>query len=395
MDTGQMDTGMGVTIAFGPYDRSVPTNQTFGLGSWGRLLLLIALAITSAASSSSTPAKWNSGMPAADRQHHQRTNCHVVYDLLVSKVLAGSALDRGEQVFADAYEANAKARRPCPVPAEELALRAINRDVTTQPAMMQLIEYVQQDDAAAHFELGWAAAQGKIPGVDRNMAFDTLEQAAKLGDGPAHYILGALKGSGQVLGPKNETAALRHFEAAAAAGHVDALMMAGLYHVEGVATPVNGNKGFDYLRRAAEGGQVFATYYAANMVFNGTGVKKDHDLAYRLARNLVDEGYVGGAIIAASTLLQRRDVKQHQDEILHWMDIALRHGDAKVQADMNRIRPQVVSLFNRMNAPPAYVPRERNLVCGKRTTCLVDSRSGLRSCTTNTDYWNGCRRLVY
>ncbi len=334
-------------------------------------------------------------MPAADRQHHQRSNCHGVYDLLVSKVLGGSALDSEEAAFADAYEASAKARQPCPVPAEPLALRAINRDIKTQPALALLIEYVQQDDPAALFELGWAAAQGNAPGADRQLAFDTLEQAASLGDGPANYILGALKASGQLLGPKDEAQGLRHFIAGAAADHVDAQFMAGLFHVEGIATAKNPKKGLEYLRRASEGGHVYATYYAADMVNLGKGVKADPDIAYRLGRNLVDEGYVAGAIIAASALLQRRDVKQHQNEILHWMDTALRHGDGKVKADMNRLRPQVVNLFDRMNAPPAYVPKERNLVCSKRTTCLVDSRSGLRSCTTNTDYWNGCRRLVY
>lgn len=382
-------------MAFSQYDKSASPSQGLARRSLTLLAALTAFGMTSAASSSSTPGKLNSAMPAADRQHHQRTNCHGVYDVLVSKVVGGSALNSEEAAFADAYEANAKARRPCPVPAEGLALRAINRDITTQAAMTQLIEYVQQEDAAAHFELGWAAAQGNVPGADSNLAFDTLEQAAKLGDGPANYILGALKASGQLLGPKNDTEGLRHFTAAAAAGHVDAQFMAGLYHVEGIATRKDPKKGLEYLRRASEGGHVYATYFVADMVNMGKGVKADHDLAYKLARNLVDEGYVAGAVIAASALLQRRDVKQHQDEILHWMDTALQHGDDNIKANMNKFRPQVVNVFNRMNAPPAYVPRERNLVCDKKTTCLVDSRTGLRSCTTNTDYWNGCRRLVY
>lgn len=385
----------GVAVAFFPDSKAASADRGLGRRSLTGLMALIACTITSAASSNTIPAQLDSAMPAADRQHHQRTNCHGAYDLLVSKVLDGHALDGDEAVFADAYEANANARRPCPAPPEELAVRAINRDIATQPAMGLLIEYVQQDDAAALFELGWAAAQGNVPGADSRLAFDTLEQAAELGDGSANYILGALKASGQLLGPKDETAALRHFLAGAAANHVDALFMAGLFHVEGVATRADAREGLEYLRRASEGGHVYATYYAANMANLGKGVKADHDLAYRLGRNLVDDGYVAGAIIAASALLQRRDVKQHQDEILHWMDTALRHGDANVQADMNRFRPQVVDLFGRMNAPPAYVPKERNLVCSQRTTCLVDSRSGLRSCTTNTDYWNGCRRLVY
>jgi len=360
-----------------------------------KLLALAALALFTSANAGSTPAKLDSAMPTAERQHHQRTNCHGVYDVLVSKVLGGSALNSVEATFADSYEANAKARIPCPLPPEELAMRAINRDVTNQPAQAIVIEYLQQDDAAAYFELGWAAAQGKVSGVDRAMAFETIEQAAKLGDGPANYILGALKGSGQVLGPKDEAQALRHFTSAAEAGHVDGLFMAGLFHIEGIATPKNAKKGLEYFRQASEGGHVYATFFAADAFNMGKGVKADHDRAYNLARNLFDDGYVVGAVIAASALLQRRDVKNHQDEILHWMDIAQRHGDAQIKEGMNRLRPQVVDVFDRMNAPPAYVPRERNLVCAKKTTCLVDSRSGLRSCTTNTDYWNGCRRLVY
>ena len=125
------------------------------------------------------------------------------------------------------------------------------------------------------------------------------------------------------------------------------------------------------------------------MVNTGQGVKPDYDLAYRLGRNLVDRGEVVGAVIAASALLQRRDVRKHEDEVLYWMDMAIQHGDAKIRADMSRMRPQVAQIYQKMKAPPAYKPRERKL-CGLKTVCYVDRVTARRSCTTNVDYWSDC-----
>ncbi|SHN58794.1 tetratricopeptide repeat protein [Erythrobacter sanguineus] len=164
---------------------------------------------------------------------------------------------------------------------------------------------------------------------------------------------------------KDEKKALRHLESAAATEHVDALFLLGLLHVEGIGTRKNPGKGLEYLKQAAERGHVHATFSAADLVNRG-------------------------AVIAASALLQRRDVKKHQDEILHWMDLAARHGDAKIKGDMNRLRPQVAGIFDRMNTPPAYRPREIK-VCPQRKVCYVDRFSGARnSCHSYVDYWNDC-----
>ncbi|MCR9180644.1 MAG: hypothetical protein NXH71_10495 [Erythrobacteraceae bacterium] len=125
---------------------------------------------------------------------------------------------------------------------------------------------------------------------------------------------------------KDEKKVLRHLESAAATEHVDALFLLGLLHVEGIGTRKNPGKGLEYLKQAAERGHVHATFSAADLVNRGAGAKADYNLAYRLGRNLVDQGEVVGTVIAASALLQRRDVKKHQDEILHWMDLPAAQG---------------------------------------------------------------------
>ena len=358
-----------------------------------RVMLGAALLMLGAVAASSATDKLNGAFPDPARKHHQRANCHGAYDLLVTRSNNGMSQSREEAIFADAYEANAAAGQPCPAPPETLLGWAVNRDVVNQETFYQLTQYVQQGDPAAHFELALAAMSKRVPGIDPSIGIATLKEAAQLGDPSANYLVGILRMQPSGIGPKDEAKAIEHFLIAAKSEHVDALFMLGLIHTEGMGTKKDPRKGLEYLKQAAERGHVHATFTAANMVNTGAGVKADYDLAYRLGRNLVDQGEVVGAVIAASALLQRKDVKQHQAEILHWMDFAQKHGDAKIKADIARFRPQVTSIFDKMNALPAYTPRERR-ICPQRKICYVDRFSGARnSCHTYTDYWNDCNSL--
>jgi hypothetical protein len=94
-------------------------------------------------------------------------------------------------------------------------------------------------------------------------------------------------------------------------------------------------------------------------------------------------------VLAASALLQQKNVKEHEDEVLYWMDVAMRDGDESIRSEMAKYRPQVQEAYKRLNAPPEYTPRVRK-ACPMKTVCLVNS-SGVRwQCTTNKDYWNDC-----
>ncbi len=113
-------------------------------------------------------------------------------------------------------------------------------------------------------------------------------------------------------------------------------------------------------------------------------------LAYRLARNLAEQGEVVGAVLAASALLQQKDAKDHEDEVLYWMDVAMRDGDESIRSEVAKFRPQVQAAFQRAKAPPEYTPREWK-ACPMKTVCLVNRFTGAQqSCTTNKDYWNDC-----
>lgn len=328
-------------------------------------------------------------MPDIARQHYERQNCHGAYDVLVEQLDNGSRPSEAEVAWAKGYEDNAASGQPCPAPPADLAARASNRTVVTQAGLAKLAAYHKQGDATAYFEAANTVLTGKTDIVGPEVGWELLGQAVRLGEPSAQYFLGLLT-IGGVLGKADDYAGgLPHIENAARAGHVDALFQAGNMYAAGLGTKKDSRKAFEYYRQAAERGHVFAAYQAAVMANDGDGVKKDHALAYRLARNLADQGEVVGAVLAASSLLQQKDVKEHEDEVLYWMDVAMRDGDESIRSEMAKYRPQVQAAYKRLKAPPEYTPRVRK-ACPLKTVCLVNS-SGVRwQCTTNKDYWNDC-----
>lgn len=351
--------------------------------------LMIAIVAGVSLGASAVALRPNGGMPDPTVQYFQRANCHNAYDILSEDDEAGRTLSAADQAWAKAYEDAARAKQPCPEPSAELAQRAVNHVVSTENGMGHLALYLDQDDAVANFEAAMAVLGGKTTKVDPQDALAMLRKSAQLGYAPAEYLLASLHMAGTLGVPNDYAHGLPLLQAAADAGHVDALFMLGSIYHDGLGVKKDPKKALDLLGKAAERGHVYAAYLAAYMVNDGEGVKVDHDLAYRLARNLADRGEVAGAVIAASALLQMKDAKDHQDEVLYWMDVAIRDGDPKVREQIQAFRPQVVAAFKRANAPPEYHPRVRK-ECPMKTVCFVDHYTGRQSCTTNKDYWNDC-----
>lgn len=328
-------------------------------------------------------------MPDIAKQYHQRINCHGAYDVLVEELKAGRTQSAEERAWGKSYEDAAASADKCPGAPEALLARAANRTVVTEEGLSMLAKYHKQKDPAAYFEAALTVLTGKTTIVGPEVGFELLNQANVLGDPAANFFSGALYAAGTIGGKVNYPEALRHWQIAADAGHLDAIFQVANMHAAGLGTRKDMKKAFDYYSRAAERGHVFAAYQLAVMVNSGDGVKKDHALAYRLARNLADQGEVIGAVLAASALLQQRDAKEHENEVLYWMDVAIRDGDAKIREQVGALRPQVVAAYQRAKAPPEYRPRRRK-ICPKKTVCLVDRFTGVQQCTTNTDYWNDC-----
>ncbi|RYD55907.1 MAG: sel1 repeat family protein [Sphingomonadales bacterium] len=350
--------------------------------------ILFAMALAGAGAMGAIAQSKGVPMPDATKQYYQRQNCHQVYDMLVAQDRAGNRLNDADAAWAKVYEDNAKSGR-CPAPPEPLAKRATNRTLVTAQGLDKAIDYHEQKDPSATYEIAFAVLSGSNKELTVGQGLTLLEEAYKLGDPTAAYQLSQQYFSGNMGKPQDYAGGLPSLLKAAEANHVDAIFQAGAIYANGFGVKKDMAKAFGFFRRAAEQGHVFGTYLAAQMANEGAGVKKDHALAYRLGRNLAEAGETSGAIFAASALLQMKDVKKNQDEILYWMDRAHREGAEDIKAHINKLRPQVVTLFNKMNAPPEYRPRERK-ACPMKTVCYVNQFTRAQQCTTNKDYWSDC-----
>lgn len=349
------------------------------------VVVIVSAALGLSATLASAPGR---SMPDMGKQYFQRTNCHLAYDLLAETAAGQQSIRTEDRDFAAAYEAAASAGKPCPAPPAALATRAANRTVSTLDGLRRIGQYLNAKDPAALYEAGMSVLGGKMSGLSREDAIGIIKLSAELGDPSAQMLMGSGYIAG-TFGAKDYKTALPLIEAAAAQGHVDALFMAGNFYKDGIVGKPDKKRAFDYYRQAAERGHAYSAMMAFYMVQDGEGVPKDFKLAYRLARNLADQGETVGAVLAASALLQQRNAKDQENEVLYWMDIAIRDGDDTIRSEVGKFRPQVVAAFKRANAPPEYIPRVHK-ACPLKTVCLVDRYSGVRNCTTNKDYWSDC-----
>jgi TPR repeat protein len=375
-----------------PIRSHLQKSETIVRGEKTMRLRTIILAAATLCATGAAAFQGRGSMPDPARMHYERQNCHGAYDLLSAEVDAGRTPSNEDRAWARTHEDAALAGKPCPAPPASLAKRASNRTVVTPHGLKLLVKFNQQNDGSAYFESAYAVLTGavKLEGVTPQDGFAMLKKAAELGDPPAQMFMGSLYVAGVATGKPDYAGAFPFIEAAAKSDHVDALNMLGSMYVSGLGTRKNEKLGFQYLAKAAEHGHVFATFMAAQMANEGTGTKRDHKLAYRLARNLADQGEVSGAVLAASALLQQKNAEDNENEVLYWMDVAIRDGDDKIKSEIGKIRPQVVAAYKRLNAPPEYRPRVRK-ACPMKTVCYVNRFSGARQqCTTNKDYWNDC-----
>lgn len=332
----------------------------------------------------------NGGPPDPRREYHQQVDCHNSYDRLVKRMKSGERLPDTAVRWATAYEAGAKAGTPCPAPLPEMIAGGGNWRISTSEGLDNAGAYAaKQKDAAALSEIGMAWVNQSVPGGTVQEGLDLLQEAARLGDPVALFNVGTLYSAGAIGGTKDHARAFQMISQAAQAGHIDAIYRTGLYHSQGLGTKKDPKAAFAAFKAAAERGHLYATVMAFDMINSGTGTKKDFALAYRLARIVANDGEVYGAVMAASSLLQLKNPMPHEDEILYWLDQGIAKGDQSIRAQLQPLKQQVVAIFTKAKAPPAYQPRVWK-ACPMKTVCTVNHYSGLQSCTTNKDYWNDC-----
>lgn len=350
----------------------------------------LTLAVIMVASTVSAATITNRGMPDIKREYHQRVNCHNSYDYVMAQVAAKQPIDAEVAEWAQRYKANAETGTACPEPSHALKQRAVNRIISTRDGAAVVRAYAdKQKDAAALAELGFAYFTSSLGTGGPADGLPLVRQAADLGDPAATYVVGTLWSSGMIDGTKNHKKGYELIEKAAATGHVDALFRAGILNEAGMGTKTDLKKAYGYFEKAARGGHLFAATMASIKLSEGKGVKKDTDLAYRVALAIADEGEVYGMALAAVALANSPDADKHEKDILYWLDQTAKFGDDQIKSFVEPTRAKVVKYFQNRQASANYSPRPRK-ICPMKTVCTVNHYSGLKSCTTNKDYWNDC-----
>lgn len=329
-------------------------------------------------------------MPDVTKEYHLRFNCHNTYDFLIGELDAKREPSAAQIDWAKAHEKLAKTGTACAPPPPEMAHRVSNRLISTGDGAAMAGQFAEKaQDAAAYSELAHAHLSGSISGASLDKGIAYLKKAADIGDPAATYVVGTLYSSGMIGGKKDHKTGFAYIDRAAKAGHIDAIYRSGLYYLDGIGTKKDPKKAFAAFQVAAERGHLYATIMAFDQINNGNGTKKDFALAYRLSRNMAEQGELYGAVMAASSLMQGKNPKAHQDEILFWLDRIIALGDNEIKQKITPVREQAVAIFNKSNAPKSYSPRPWK-ACPMKTVCTVNHYSGLKSCTTNKDYWNDC-----
>ena len=331
----------------------------------------------------------SSAMPDPAKEYQQTVDCHNAYDHALSDRQSGTAPSAAVAAWMKSYEDNAQAKSKCPAPLPEMVARGGRWVIRTEQGQRLTALYADQKDPAAVSELGhsWISGTGKLGTPQQGLAL--VQQAAQLGDVVATYTTGTLYAAGYINGQKDQATAYTMIKRAADAGHIDATYRSGIYLMNGIGTRQDNRAAYAAFQSAAGNGHLYATIMAWDMLNNGNGVRQDWNEAYRLSRVVAAQGEVYGAVMAASSLLQMKNARDHEDEVLFWVDLALRNGDANIRGTVGPMREKIVAAFHKANAPPQYVPRVYK-ACPMKTVCLVDHYSGLQQCTTNKDYWHDC-----
>jgi uncharacterized protein len=355
-----------------------------------KLVVGIAALLTSGfIASQLTSQTRSSAMPDPAKEYQQTVDCHNAYDHALSDKQGGTAPSAPVAAWMKTYEDNARAGAKCPAPLPEMVARGGRWILRTDQGQSLAKLYADQKDPAAVSELGhsWISGTGKAGTPQQGLAM--VQQAAQLGDVVATYTTATLYAAGYINGQKDHATAYTMLKRAADAGHVDATYRTGLYLMDGIGTRKDTRAAYAAFQSAAARGHLYATIMAWDMLNNGNGVRKDWNEAYRLGRVVAAQGEAYGAVMAASSLLQGSNPKDHEDEVLYWIDVALRDGDANIRNNLGPMRERIVAAFRKAHAPPQYAPRVYR-ACPMKTTCLVDHYSGLQQCTTNKDYWHDC-----
>ncbi len=137
----------------------------------------------------------------------------------------------------------------------------------------------------------------------------------------------ATKRLGDSVFERDPNAALKHYEAAAKAGHIEAAYIAGVMYAENFDIRPDSARSAALLKQAALGGHPAAMADYGLLVYQGYAAAKSEEKAAQWFRKSAEAGDAEGQFLYAFTLAKGEGLEQDFEEAYYW---ALKSGQSEV-----------------------------------------------------------------
>lgn len=152
------------------------------------------------------------------------------------------------------------------------------------------------------------------------------------------YDSEATKRLGDSLFESDPQAALRHYETAAKAGHIEAAYIAGVMYAENYNIRPNSKRSAQLLRQAAHGEHAAAMADYGLLVYQGYGAEKSEAEAAEWFRKSAEAGDAEGQFLYAFTLAKGEGVPTSLEDAYYWVLRAGTSGVDSYDADKQKLR---------------------------------------------------------
>ena len=153
---------------------------------------------------------------------------------------------------------------------------------------------------------------------------------------------------------KDPKQALKYYEQAAAAGHIEAAYIAGVMYAENFDIRPNSARSAALLKQAAEGGHASAQADYGLLVYQGAGAARSETEAARWFEKSARGGDGEGQFLYAFTLAKGEGVTQNFEEAYYWL---LKSGQSSVD-DYDKDKAKLKERLE-ANVDPAVLARAR------------------------------------
>lgn len=161
----------------------------------------------------------------------------------------------------------------------------------------------------------------------QGVSSNTEESQRLLKQASQSFDAEATKRLGDSLFESDAPTALKHYEAAAKAGHIEAAYIAGVMYAENFDIRPDSDRSSALLRQAAQGGHAAAMADYGLLVYQGYGAEKSLEGAAEWFRKSAEAGDAEGQFLYAFTLAKGEGTAQNFEDAYFW---ALKSGESGV-----------------------------------------------------------------